>query len=121
MLERLDWGSGPAEAPLTDEQLIRGAIVTAIVLSLECSAGLSDVLQLAPASTSTPSRSLPLPWRSKAPRLSPRDGCQLTKAPNSGRASMSPRPASAALRRSVRPKSAVRRTPQAWAARDEAL
>ncbi|MCA3239979.1 MAG: DUF808 family protein [Rubrivivax sp.] len=35
VLERLGWGSGPAEAPLTDEQRIRGAIVTDIVLSLE--------------------------------------------------------------------------------------
>ncbi len=35
VLERLGWGSGAAEAPLTDEQRIRGAIVTDIVLSLE--------------------------------------------------------------------------------------
>lgn len=35
VLERLGWGSGPAEAPMTDEQRIRGAIVTDIVLSLE--------------------------------------------------------------------------------------
>ncbi len=35
VLERLGWDSGPAEAPLTDEQRIRGAIVTDIVLSLE--------------------------------------------------------------------------------------
>ena len=35
VLERLGWSSGPAEAPLTDEQRIRGAIVTDIVLSLE--------------------------------------------------------------------------------------
>jgi uncharacterized protein len=34
-LERLGWGSGPSEAPLTDEQRIRGAIVTDVVLSLE--------------------------------------------------------------------------------------
>jgi predicted DNA repair protein MutK len=35
VLERLGWQSGPAELPLTDEQRIRGAIVTDIVLSLE--------------------------------------------------------------------------------------
>lgn len=35
VLERLGWGSATAEAPLTDEQRIRGAIVTDIVLSLE--------------------------------------------------------------------------------------
>jgi predicted DNA repair protein MutK len=35
VLERLGWHSGPEEAPLTDEQRIRGAIVTDIVLSLE--------------------------------------------------------------------------------------
>ncbi len=35
VLERLGWGSGAAEVPLTDEQRIRGAIVTDIVLSLE--------------------------------------------------------------------------------------
>jgi predicted DNA repair protein MutK len=35
VLERLGWDHGPAEAPLTDEQRIRGAIVTDIVLSLE--------------------------------------------------------------------------------------
>jgi predicted DNA repair protein MutK len=35
VLERLGWHRGPQEAPLTDEQRIRGAIVTDIVLSLE--------------------------------------------------------------------------------------
>jgi uncharacterized protein len=35
VLERVGWRSGAAEAPLTDEQRIRGAIVTDIVLSLE--------------------------------------------------------------------------------------
>jgi hypothetical protein len=35
VLERLGWGGGAAEEPLTDEQRIRGAIVTDIVLSLE--------------------------------------------------------------------------------------
>jgi uncharacterized protein len=35
LLERLGWGGGKAEAPLTDEQRIRGAIVTDVVLSLE--------------------------------------------------------------------------------------
>lgn len=35
LLERLGWGGGKSEAPLTDEQKIRGAIVTDVVLSLE--------------------------------------------------------------------------------------
>lgn len=35
LLERLGFGRGKAEAPLTDEQRIRGAIVTDVVLSLE--------------------------------------------------------------------------------------
>lgn len=35
LLERLGWRRGKAEAPLTDEQKIRGAIVTDVVLSLE--------------------------------------------------------------------------------------
>jgi len=35
VLDRLGWARGPAEAPLTDEQRIRGAIVTDVVLSLE--------------------------------------------------------------------------------------
>jgi predicted DNA repair protein MutK len=35
VLERLGWASSTNEAPLTDEQKIRGAIITDIVLSLE--------------------------------------------------------------------------------------
>lgn len=35
LLERLGWGRSAAEVPLTDEQRIRGAIVTDLVLSLE--------------------------------------------------------------------------------------
>lgn len=35
LMERLGWGRREAEAPLTDEQRIRGAIVTDVVLSLE--------------------------------------------------------------------------------------